>query len=81
MTLAFFYCLRHVPWTLIPSHRGRTLHAYGREILVGWKRSFLTFDPHGGPSFCDRVSGLLASPTFLEPPRVARVRSKGDSPF
>ena len=23
------------------------------------------------PSFCDRAFGLLASPTFLEPPRVA----------
>ena len=29
------------------------------------------------PSFCNYAFGLLASPTSLEPPRVAGVRSRG----
>ena len=33
------------------------------------------------PSFCDHVFGLLASPTSLEPPRVAGVRSRGQLVF
>ena len=33
------------------------------------------------PSFCDHAFGLLASPTSLEPPRVAGVRSRGQPVF
>ena len=32
-------------------------------------------------SFYDRTFGVLASPTFLEPPRVVGVRSKGQLVF
>ena len=41
----------------------------------GLEKVFLDFDPYGGLSFYDRAFGLLASPTFLEPPHIAGVRS------
>ena len=43
------------------------------------KKVFLDFDPYGGLSFYDRAFGLLASPTFLEPPPVVGVRLRVDS--
>ena len=43
--------------------------------FCGSKKVFPDFDPYGGLPFYDRAFGLLASPTFLEPPTIAGVRS------
>ena len=43
----------------------------------GSEKVFPESDPYGGLWFYDRAFGLFASPTFLEPPRVARVQSRG----
>ena len=43
--------------------------------IGGSKKVFPDFDPFGGLLFYDRVFGLRVSPTFLEPPPVAGVRS------
>ena len=51
-------------------------------MRFGWsKKVFPDFDPYGGLSFYDCAFGLLASPTFLELPRVAGVRSRVDFIF
>ena len=42
----------------------------------GSEKVFPDFDPYGCLSFYDRAFGLLASPTILEPPHIARVRTK-----
>ena len=75
MALAFCCRPRHVLGTAIPFRRDRTPRGYSREIWwVG--KVFPDFDPYRGLSFYDRAFVVLASPTFLEPPPVAGVRSR-----
>ena len=42
----------------------------------GSKKVFPDSDTYGGLSFYDRAFGLLASPTFLEPPPITGVQSR-----
>ena len=78
--MAFFCHPRCDLGTVIPFHRDQTPRGYSREIWwVG--KVFPDFDPYRGLSFYDRAFVVLASPTFLEPPPVAGVRSRVDSPL